>query len=86
MYISDAYSKKFDISKGDTITVKESYGDKEYSFHVSGIYEYPSTIAIFMDKSNFNEMFNQDENYFNGYFSNTEIKDIDDLYIATVIT
>lgn len=86
VYISDAYSKKFDISKGDTITVKESYGDKEYSFHVSGIYEYPSTIAIFMDKSNFNEMFDQDENYFNGYFSNTEIKDIDDLYIATVIT
>ena len=72
--------------EGDTITVKESYGDKEYTFHVDGVYDYPAAIAIFMPQEQFNKTFDFDADSFNGYFSNTEITDIDDLYVATVIT
>ena len=39
-----------------------------------------------MDKDAFNEKFDCDKDYFTGYFSKSEISDIDDLYIATEIT
>lgn len=84
--ISTAYANKLNVEEGDTITIKESYGDKEYTFHVDGVYDYPAAIAIFMPQEQFNKTFDFDADSFNGYFSNTEITDIDDLYVATVIT
>ena len=72
--------------KSDEITLKEQFGSKEYKFRVGGIYYYPSTLTVFMDKDAFNEKFDCDKDYFTGYFSKSEISDIDDLYIATEIT
>lgn len=86
VYISDGFSEKFDISKGETITLKEEFGDKKYKFKVKGIYYYPAGIAVFMSNNYFNEVFDNEADYFNGYFSNEEIKDIDEKYIATKIT
>lgn len=86
VYISNAYSEKHGISAGDEITLREQFGSKEYKFRVSGIYYYPSTLTVFMDKDAFNEKFDCDKDYFTGYFSKSEISDIDDLYIATEIT
>ncbi|MGN0396131.1 MAG: FtsX-like permease family protein [Coprococcus sp.] len=86
IYISNAYAEKHNISTGDTITLEEEYSDGKYSFKVSGIYDYPSAIAVFMNRDYFNDTFEYDSNYFNGYFSNEKIADIDDMYIATTIT
>lgn len=86
IYISNALSEKFDVNEGDTITFKESYDDKKYSFKVKGVYYYPASIAVFMDNSYFNETFDYEEEFFNGYFSNEEIKDIDESLIATTVT
>ena len=86
VYISDAYSNKFDLKTGDTITLKEEFGSKEYSFRIDGIYDYPTIIAVFMDMDFFNETFGNDEEYYNGYLSKEEISDIDDMFIAAKIT
>ena len=86
VYISDGYSQKFGINVGDELTMKESYGDKKYTFKVEGIYDEPASIAVYMTDSEFIKTFDLEDGYFNGYFSNTKIKDIDDLYIATTIT
>lgn len=86
VYISDAFAKKYDISKGDEITLKEEFGNKKYSFKVQGIYYYPAGITVFMNREQFLETFDCDSDYFNGYFSDKKITDIDDLYIATEIT
>ncbi len=86
VYISDGYSQKFGIDVGDELTMKESYGDKKYTFKVDGVYDEPAAIAVYMTDDNFIKTFDLDDGYFNGYFSNTKIKDIDDLYIATTIT
>ena len=86
VYISNAYSEKHGIGAGDEITLREQFGSKEYKFRVDGIYYYPSTLTVFMDKDAFNEKFDCDKDYFTGYFSKSEISDIDDLYIATEIT
>lgn len=85
VYISNAYSEKHGIKAGDEITLREQFGSKEYK-RVGGIYYYPSTLTVFMDKDAFNEKFDCDKDYFTGYFSKSEISDIDDLYIATEIT
>lgn len=86
VYISNAYSEKHGIKAGDEITLREQFGSKEYKFRVGGIYYYPSTLTVFMDMDAFNEKFDCDKDYFMGYFSKSEISDIDDLYIATEIT
>lgn len=86
VYISNAYSEKHGIGAGDEITLREQFGSKKYKFRVGGIYYYPSTLTVFMDKDAFNEKFDCDKDYFTGYFSKSEISDIDDLYIATEIT
>lgn len=86
VYISDGFFEKFGIEKGDTVTLKEEFSDKEYSFKVAGVYYYPAGIAVFMDNEYFNETFGYENGYFNGYFSNAELDDVDERYIATKIT
>ncbi len=83
--ISAAYAEKFRVNPGDTITLKEKYEDKEYSFKVSGVYDYTGSLCIFMDQEKLNNLFDLGEDYFSGYFSNTEITDIDTGYIGSVI-
>ncbi len=85
IYISSAYSEKYDIEPGDTITLKESYEDTTYDFCVSGIYDYESGLTVFMDQEYLNQTFDLDQDYFCGYFSDTEITDIDEKYVASVI-
>lgn len=84
--VSNAYAEKHKLHVGDNITLKQTYGEKEYSFQVSEIVYYPAALAIFMPREEFNETFDKDEGYFNGYFSNETLDDIDDRMIATVIT
>ena len=86
VYISNAFAEKFKISEGKRITLKEEYGNKKYHFTVKGIYYYPAGIALFMKQEQFNQTFDFDKEYFNGYFSNKEISDIDEMLIATKIT
>lgn len=85
-YISSSYAEKYGISAGDTITLKEEYGDKEYRFLVKGIHNYSAGIAVFISQEYFNEIFENEADYFNGYLSAEEIEDIDEAWIATVIT
>lgn len=86
VYISSAYSDKYGLHKGDEITLKEEFGDKEYTLNVDGIYENPTTLAVFVSREHFNEMFEKESNYYSGYLSNQGIEDIDDSLIAAEIT
>lgn len=85
VYISSAYADKFWIKKGDIITLKEKYEKDEYSFKVDGIYDYTASLCVFMERDKLNEVFDLGDDYFGGYFSDTEIKDIDSKYIGSVI-
>lgn len=86
VYISSAYAEKFDIKTGDEIELKEPYGTKKYHFQVKGTYDYPAGIAVFMSKELFQETYDYEDDYFNAYFSEREIEDIDEMQIATKIT
>ena len=86
VYISKDLSDKYNLDKGDSISLKESYEDIRYTFHVEGVYEAPGSMAIYMSKQVFNDTFHHNDSYFNGYFSNTEITDIKDEYISSTMT
>ncbi|MBR6100800.1 MAG: FtsX-like permease family protein [Ruminococcus sp.] len=84
--ISTAYHKKYGVDTGDTIKLKDQYSGKTYELTVGGYYEYPAIIAVFMDQEDLNALIGCDEGYFNAYFSNNTIEDIEEKYIATRIT
>ena len=85
VYVTYGYAEKFQIKKGDKITLKEKYEDKEYEFTVKGMYNYPSSFAAFMSDEAFKDIFDKDDDYYSGYFSNDTL-DIDEKYVATEIT
>ncbi len=86
VYISSAFSKKFTISAGDSIALHAEYENKSYEFTVKGIVDYKGGIAVFLDRENYDSIFETEPDEFSGYFSRNEISDIDESYIATVIT
>ncbi|SFG37625.1 putative ABC transport system permease protein [Lachnospiraceae bacterium C7] len=85
IYISDGIAKKYQLKKGDTIQLKEKYTKKKYSFKIDGIYNYPVSQSIFMNKATFANKFKVDKTSFNGYFSNKKITDLNKQNVITVI-
>ncbi len=83
--VSSSYADKYNLKKGDVITLKEPYEDKYYGFKITGIYDYDGGIAVFMSQKHLNEILGLDEEFFSGYFSDTEITDIEGKYIGTTV-
>lgn len=83
--ISSACQSKFGFKTGDKITLHEEFANKNYEFTVAGVVDYDGGIAVFMPNDSFIRVFDLKEGSFTGYFSNEEIKDIDQKYFATVI-
>lgn len=86
VYISASYQEKYGLHVGDSITLDEKYEKKQYQFYVAGIYEQCQSIAIFMPITQYCEVFEQEKDTFTGYFSDQVLQDINEDYIATVIT
>ena len=83
--ISNAYANKQHIKTGDTITLQEEYGEKTYSFTVTGIYTYPAALSVFMNCDVFEKIFEKGS-YYPGYFSNEELTDLTQKNIAMTIS
>ena len=83
--ISSAYASKFGLSAGDSITLKEKYEDKTYTFTVTQIYPYEASLVVFLSRDHLNDVFDLGKDMYGGYFSSSEITDIDDKYIGSVI-
>ena len=85
VYISSAYADKFMLHVGDTITLKEKYEKEKYSFKIAGVYDYTAALCVFMPRSELNDIFDLGEDYYSGYFSDTELTDIKSQYIGSVV-
>lgn len=84
-YISSAYADKYFLDIGDEITLKEAYEDDTYTFSIEGIYDYEGGLTVFLTQNTLNELFDLSSDYFSGYLSDSEITDIDQKYIGSVI-
>ena len=85
VYVSSCYADKFHLKTGDSISLKEKYGDKTYDFEIVGIYDYQGALCIFMDNDEYNETFDLEDGAYTGFLSDEEITDIKDKYIVSVI-
>ena len=86
VYISDSFAEKYGLSAGDTVSLEEKYENKKYEFKVAGFYDKSLSISVFMSIEQFRTVFDLKEDEFTGYLSDTEITDILEDNIATVIT
>lgn len=86
VYISNGFADKYGYDVGDTITLCKEYEDDTYEFKVDGIYQYTAAISVFMPRSDFIDTFDKKPGYYNGYFSSSKIKDIDEDYVANILT
>lgn len=86
VFVSEGILEKFGLKVGDNLDLKTKYDDKTYRLTISGTYKYPASLAVFTDIENFRNTFEKSDDYFSGYFSDNEITDIDDKYIASKIT
>lgn len=86
IYISNSFADKYSISQGDTISLEEKYENKRYEFKVAGFFNKSLSLSVFMPIGQFRTAFDLKEDEFTGYLSNTEITDIPENKIATVIT
>ena len=85
VYISSAYADKFLLHVGDIITLKEKYEKEKYSFKIAGVYDYTAALCVFMPRSELNDVFKLGDDYYSGYFSDTELTDIKSQYIGSVV-
>ena len=85
-YISASYADKYSLNVGDTVVLDEKYENKQYEFEVAGIYDHSQALAVFLSNEQYCEIFDMDSDAFTGYLSDSEITDIDEDEIATVIT
>ena len=86
VYISASFGDKYDLKKGDIVTLDEKYEDEQYRFKVAGIYDSCQNIAVFMPIEHYRSLFALDEDAFTGYMSDSEITDISEENIASTIT
>ncbi len=85
--VSNGIAEKFGLQEGDTLSLKDPYNDAvKYDFAIGAIYEYHSSMAVFMTRADYSKKFGESPDYFTGYFSNTKLSDIDDGKVATIIT
>ena len=84
-YVSDFMADKYSLKPGDSFTLNERFDDGSYTFTVAGTYHYPAMLSVFLPRADFNQVFGEDEDHFNGYFSNEAITDVDERFIAAVV-
>ena len=84
--ISSSYAEKYEIGPGSTITLTEPYDDGSYSLTVTGVYDYPGGIVVFMNRAACNRLFGEDDDFFCGFFSEEPLTDIKDAYIGSTIS
>lgn len=82
--VSDSYADKYEIVDGGKIKLKESYTDDTYDLKVTGSVVYPAALAVFVTEGDFREIFDKDEDYFTGYFSNDKLTDIEDHVVSEI--
>jgi putative ABC transport system permease protein len=83
---SSSIMEKFGLSEGDTITLKAPYENTTYDFVIAKTYDYDAGIALFMKRSDYLKLFDKADDYFTGYFSNTLLSDLDEDFVAAIIT
>ena len=83
---SESMMQKYGLKPDDTVTLKEKYSSKTYSFRIAGAYPYQASLAVFLPRQAYLDIFRKDGDYFTGYFSSEPLTDLDAQDVAATIT
>ncbi len=83
---SESMIQKYGLQDGDTVTLKEKYSAKTYTFRIAGSYPYHASLAVFLPRQMYLDTFRKDSDYFTGYFSNEPLTDLDTDDVAATIS
>lgn len=81
---SKSLCKKAGLQIGDSVDVWDKFTGKKKIYKIVGVYDYPSSLSLFMSKDILNKNIDKDQEYFNCYLSDHKL-DIDENYVATII-
>lgn len=75
VYISKGLKERRKLKTGDVFELYNKYNGEYYKFRVLGYNDkYITSIALLMDHKTLNQMIDKSEKYFNGIYSNQELK------------
>ena len=83
--ISNGLADKYGYKTGDTVHLDDKYTNESHDFAVDGTYGSINSIYVYMSLATFNEVFDNDADYFNGYASN-EALPLDARYVSSDLT
>ena len=74
--ISSAAAQKFGLKVGDKLVLSDEVNEKDYAFTVKDIVHFASGVYVFLDRDAMQELFDQEDDYYNVVFADHAL-DID---------
>lgn len=74
--ISSAAAQKFGVKAGDKLVLSDEVNERDYAFTVKNVVNFTSGVYVFLDRDVMQELFDQDDDYYNVVFADHAL-DID---------
>ena len=74
--ISSAAAQKFGVKVGDKLVLSDEVNERDYAFTVKDIVHFASGVYVFLDRDAMQELFDQEDDYYNVVFADHAL-DID---------
>lgn len=74
--ISSAAAQKFGVKAGDKLVLSDEVNERDYAFTVKNIVNFTSGVYVFLDRDVMQELFDQEDDYYNVVFADHAL-DID---------
>lgn len=74
--ISSAAAQKFGVKVGDKLVLSDEVNERDYAFTVKNIVKFTSGVYVFLDRDVMQELFDQEDDYYNVVFADHAL-DID---------
>jgi len=83
--LSNGYMEKYGVKVGDKVSLYDKYADQTYEFVVAGDYPFESSLAVFMNLDEYNDVFEKTPDYYSGYFSDRELGELTESNVYLVL-
>ena len=83
--ISSAAAQKFGVKVGDKLVLSDEVNERDYAFTVKNIVRFTSGVYVFLDRDVMQELFDQEDDYYNVVFADHAL-DIDNGRLYATVT
>lgn len=83
--ISSAAAQKFGVKVGDKLVLSDEVNERDYAFTVKNIVNFTSGVYVFLDRDVMQELFDQEDDYYNVVFADHAL-DIDNGRLYATVT